>query len=94
MCSNQNKEYEHVQSWQMKLSSCCCCSVQSVCLSFVCAVSSCCVLTQLPLLDVSLETLPAISGIFLATYVLCCNLNVIFTGGVGKNGSSVAVSLV
>lgn len=49
---------------------------------------------QLPWVVMQLKMLPGVVGICLAAYLLYSNMAVIFTGGVGKNGSSVAVSYI
>lgn len=38
--------------------------------------------------------MPGVIGTCVAAYLFHSNLAVIFTGGVGKNGSSVAVSVI
>jgi len=46
--------------------------------------------TKLPWAPLELNYLPGIVGCFFALYLLSSNMGVIFTGGCGKNGSSVA----
>lgn len=48
---------------------------------------------QIPILNIQMKMIPAIFS-FLGAIFSCTNyFRVIFTGGVGKNGSTIAVSL-
>lgn len=46
----------------------------------------------MPPLGLPLKFLPLILGVSAAAVAFCSYVGIIFTGGVGKNGSSVAVS--
>lgn len=54
---------------------------------------SCCLSFQIPVLNIQMKMVPAICT-FLGAIFSCTNyFRVIFTGGVGKNGSTIAVSV-
>lgn len=46
--------------------------------------------TKLPWANIELKLTPILFGVFVAAYLIQSNMAVIFTGGIGKNGSSVA----
>lgn len=50
-------------------------------------------LGQIPGLDIEVKLIPMIIAVMLAAYLAHSNLAVIVSGGVGKNGSTVAVSV-
>ena len=48
---------------------------------------------QVPMLGVTLDVVIGLTVIAMSVYNLCIALSIILTSGVGKNGSTVAVSL-
>lgn len=50
-------------------------------------------LGQIPGLDIEVKLIPMVIAVMLATLLAHSNLAVIVSGGVGKNGSTVAVSV-
>lgn len=68
-------------------------NVHAIC-SFFLTVASWCLWFQIPVLNIQMKMVPAICT-FLGAIFSCTNyFRVIFTGGVGKNGSTIAVSSV
>lgn len=69
----------------------CDCWVLTVC---VCLGYSLCCRSQLPWLDVELKLVPIYVAVLVAALLAQSKVAIIITGGVGKNGSTVAVSEV
>jgi hypothetical protein len=60
----------------------------------VCLGHSLCCRSQLPWLDVELKLVPIYVAVLVAALLAQSKVAIIITGGVGKNGSTVAVSEV
>ena len=63
-----------------------------VCVCVGYALYSLCCQSQLPWLDVELKLVPIYVAVLVAALLAQSKVAVIITGGVGKNGSTVAVS--
>ena len=65
--------------------------IKTACFYFVYVLFSC---LQIPSIYVEIKFLPVFIGIIAASFAFYSNFTMIFTGGAGKNGSTVAVSVL